>query len=118
MYSKLGRATGKNEEVNLNDILKEVIAQLHTPEKNIEVTIENELPVVMGEETHIMQVFRNLLDNAIKYMDKPKGRVNIGCVEENGFWKFSVADNGPGIEERYFEKIFKIFQILSNRDDQ
>jgi len=115
-YSKLGRATEKNEEVNLNNILKEVIAQLHAQEKDIEVTIENELPVVMGEETHIVQVFRNLLDNAVKYMDKPKGRVNVSCVEDDGFWKFSVADNGPGIEERYFEKIFKIFQILSTRD--
>jgi signal transduction histidine kinase len=116
VYSKLGRATGKNEEVNLNNILKEVIAQLHAPQKDTEVTVENELPVVMGEEKHIMQVFRNLLDNAIKYMDKPKGRVTISCVEDDGFWKFSVADNGPGIEERYFEKIFKIFQILSSRD--
>jgi len=116
VYSKLGQATGKNEEVNLNNTLKEVITQLHTPEKHVEVTIENELPVVMGEETHIMQVFRNLLDNAIKYMDKPKGLVSIGCAEDDGFWKFRVADNGPGIEERYFEKIFKIFQILSTRD--
>jgi signal transduction histidine kinase len=117
VYSQIGRATLKNEEVNLNNILKEIIAQLHTQEKDIEFTIENELPVVMGDEIHIMQTFRNLLDNAVKYMDKPKGRVNIGFVEENGFWKFSVADNGPGIEERYFEKIFKIFQILSSRDD-
>jgi len=116
VYSKLGRATGRNEVVNLNHVLRELLAELHTPEKNIEVTIENELPVVMGDETHIMQVFRNLLDNAIKYMDKPKGRVNIDCAEDDGFWKFSVADNGPGIEERYFEKIFKIFQILSSRD--
>jgi len=116
VYSKLGRTTGKNQEIDLNHVVKELIANLLTPEKNIGVTIENELPVVMGEETHMMQVFRNLLDNAIKYMDKPKGRVNVSCVEDDGFWKFSVADNGPGIEERYFEKIFKIFQILSSRD--
>jgi signal transduction histidine kinase len=118
VYSKLGRPTGKKGKVNLNDILKEVIAHLNMPEKDIEVTIENELPLVTGEETHMMQVFRNLLDNAVKYMDKPKGQVNIGCVEDDGFWKFSVADNGPGIEERYFEKVFKIFQILSNRDER
>jgi len=53
----------------------------------------------------------------VKYMDKPQGRVRIGCVEENGFWKFSVADNGPGIEEKHFERIFKIFQTLSPRDE-
>jgi light-regulated signal transduction histidine kinase (bacteriophytochrome) len=49
-------------------------------------------------------------------MDKPQGRIKVGCIEENGFWKFSVTDNGPGIEEKYFEKIFKIFQTLSPRD--
>jgi signal transduction histidine kinase len=65
----------------------------------------------------MIQIFQNLLDNAVKNMDKPEGQVNIGCVEENGFLKFSVADNGPGIERRYFEKIFKIFQILGSRDE-
>ena len=58
-----------------------------------------------------------MLNNAVKYMDKPQGRITIGCVQEDGFWKFSVADNGPGIEEQYFEKIFQIFQTLSPRDE-
>ena len=62
-------------------------------------------------------MFQNLLSNAVKYMDKPKGLITIGCVQENGFWKFSVADNGPGIEEKHFEKIFQIFQTLSPRDE-
>jgi len=63
------------------------------------------------------QVFENLLDNAIKYVDKAEGRVLVGCVQEDGFWKFNVTDNGCGIEEKYFEKIFQIFQTLSRRDD-
>jgi signal transduction histidine kinase len=117
VYSKLGRATVKKKKVNLNDIVREVIAHLDVSEKNIEVTVENELPVVIGDETNMIQVFQNLLDNAVKNMDKPEGHVNIDCVEENGFFKFSVADDGPGIERRYFEKIFKIFQILGNRDE-
>lgn len=117
VYSKLGRATVKKKKVNLNDIVREVIAHLDVSEKNIKVTVENELPVVIGDETNMIQVFQNLLDNAVKNMDKPEGHVNIDCVEENGFFKFSVADNGPGIERRYFEKIFKIFQILGNRDE-
>ncbi len=50
-------------------------------------------------------------------MDKPRGRVKIDCVAEDGFWKFSVADNGRGIREKYFEKIFQMFQTLASRDE-
>ena len=84
---------------------------------NIEITIENELPTIECEELHLMQVFQNLLSNAIKYIDKQNGQIRIGCVEEDGFWKFSIADNGPGIEEKHFERIFKMFQALSTRKD-
>jgi two-component system sensor kinase FixL len=110
-YSRLGLTKGKQVQVNLNTFVPEIINMVVPPE-NITVTIENELPVIEFEETQIMQVFQNLLSNAIKYMDKPKGWIKIGCVEEDGFWKFSVSDNGPGIEEKHFEKIFKIFQAL------
>jgi light-regulated signal transduction histidine kinase (bacteriophytochrome) len=110
-YSRLGQTKGKQIQVNLNNFVPEIINMVVPPE-NITVTIENELPVIEFEETHIMQVFQNLLSNAIKYMDKPKGWIKIGCVEQDGFWKFSVADNGPGIEDKHFEKIFKIFQAL------
>ncbi len=110
-YSRLGQTKGKQIQVNLNNFVPEIINMVVPPE-NITVTIENELPVIEFEETQIMQVFQNLLSNAIKYMDKPKGWIKIGCVEQDGFWKFSVADNGPGIEEKHFERIFKIFQAL------
>jgi signal transduction histidine kinase len=71
---------------------------------------------VLSERLRLKQVFQNLLSNAIKYTDKPKGQIKIGCTEENGFWKFGVADNGCGINEKYFEKIFEIFQTLTSRD--
>ncbi|MBA7712323.1 Phytochrome-like protein cph1 [subsurface metagenome] len=71
----------------------------------------------MCKKTHIRQVFQNLLSNAIQHMDKEKGRINIGCIEEEAFWKFSVTDNGPGIDQKYFKKIFKIFQTLSPPDE-
>ncbi|MBA7703175.1 Adaptive-response sensory-kinase SasA [subsurface metagenome] len=115
-YSRLGQTKGKQIQVNLNNFVPEIINMVVPPE-NITVTIENELPVIEFEETHIMQVFQNLLSNAIKYMDKPKGWIKIGCVEQDGFWKFSVADNGPGIEDKHFEKIFKIFQALPTSPD-
>ena len=49
-------------------------------------------------------------------MSKPEGFVKVGCTEENGFWKFSVSDNGPGIAEEHFEKIFRLFRTLQAKD--
>ncbi len=115
-YSKAGRTEEKIVHVNLNDFIPEAIDMLVPPE-NISITIENTMPVIECTETHIMQLFQNLLSNAIKYMDKPQGQIKVGCVEEDGFWKFSIADNGPGIEERHFENIFKMFQALSVSED-
>jgi PAS domain S-box-containing protein len=115
-YSKIGHTREGKIVVNLNELVAEVIDMI-TPPENITITVENELPVIEYERTPLIQVFQNLLSNAVEYMDKPQGYVRIGCVEEDGFWKFSVADNGPGIEERNFERIFKIFQTLAPRDE-
>ena len=115
-YSRVGRVKEEKVKVNLNDLVSEVIDMVAPPE-NIEITVENQLPVVECEQIRIMQVFQNLLSNAVKYMDKPQGQIRIGCVEEDCFWNFSVSDNGPGIEEKYFEKIFQMFQTLTPRDE-
>ena len=115
-YSKVGRVEEGQVRVDLERFLPEVVNMLVPPD-NIEVVIEGKLPVIQCWETHIMELFQNLVSNAIKYMDKPQGKIRIGCVEENGFWKFSVADNGPGIEEKHFERIFKMFQVLSVKEE-
>jgi two-component system sensor kinase FixL len=115
-YSRVGRIKEELVKVNLNELIPAVIDMLAPPE-NITITVENELPTIECEQTRIMQVFQNLLSNAVKYMDKPRGRIKVDCVEEDGFWKFSVADNGPGIKEEHSEKIFKIFQTLAPRDE-
>lgn len=115
-YSRAGRVKEEQVRVNLNELVLEVIDMVAPPE-NISITIEEELPVIECEKTRIMQLFENLLSNAVKYMDKPQGVVKVGCIEEDGFWKFSVADNGKGIEEKHFERIFKMFQTLSPRDE-
>jgi PAS domain S-box-containing protein len=114
-YSRVGRVEEEKVVVNLNELVTKVIDMIAPPE-NVTITIENELPTVECEQTRIMQVFQNLLSNAVKYMDKPQGQIKVGCVEEDGFWKFSVADNGRGIEEKHYEKIFQLFQTLSPRD--
>jgi signal transduction histidine kinase len=111
-YSIVGRTEEKPAQVNLGKFIPEIIDML-VPPKNITVTVESSMPVIEFEETQIMQLFQNLLGNAIKYMDKPQGRIKVGHVEQDGFWKFSVSDNGPGIEEKHFERIFKMFQALA-----
>jgi PAS domain S-box-containing protein len=115
-YSRVGRVTENLAAVNLNKLMSEIIDTL-APPANITITVETELPTIESEPTRIGQVFQNLMSNAIKYMDKPQGQIKVSCVEEDGFWKFGVADNGPGIEEKHFEKIFQIFQTLAPRDD-
>ena len=115
-YSRVGCVKENLAAVNLNKLMTEIIDTL-APPANISVTVENELPTIESEPTRITQVFQNLMSNAIKYMDKPQGQIKVGCVEENGSWKFNVTDNGPGIEEKHFERIFQIFQTLAPRDD-
>jgi light-regulated signal transduction histidine kinase (bacteriophytochrome) len=114
-YSRIGRVKEKKDVVNLNDLVSEVVDMVAPPE-NISITIENELPTIECERTRITQVFQNLISNAVKYMDKPQGQVKIGCIEEDDRWKFSVSDNGQGIEEKHFERIFQLFQTLSSHD--
>ena len=111
-YSRVGRIREEKVWVNLDELVPKIVEMVSPPE-NVEVCIETALPVIQCEQTRIAQVFQNLLSNAVKFMDKPQGHVRVGCTEEDGFWKFSVADNGPGIEEKHFDKIFKIFQTLS-----
>ena len=115
-YSRLGRIKQEKSSVDLNTFVPEVI-DLIAPPENITIEIENELPRLLGDKTHMQQIFQNLLSNAIKYMDKPKGMIKIGSISEGRYWRFSVSDNGPGIEERHFKKIFQLFQILSSRDE-
>lgn len=115
MYSRVGREKETIVAVNLNKLLHDVIDSL-APPASITITIEDSLPTIMTEPTRIQQVFQNLLSNAIKYMDKPEGKIRIACSTEGKQWKFSVADNGPGIRQRHFEKIFQLFQTLAPRD--
>lgn len=115
-YSRAGRIGEVTALVDFNALVPNVVDGLAVPER-IRVAVESELPVVTCERTRISQVFQNLVSNAVKYMDKPVGEIRIGCVEDGEFWRFHVADNGPGIEEKHFERIFKLFQTLAPRDE-
>lgn len=114
-YSEIGHVVAERQDVDVNTLVAEIIGEIAIPE-NFEITVEQTLPTMRYERLRLKQVFQNLLSNAVKYMDKPRAQIRIGCTEESGFWKFSVADNGCGIKEPYLEKIFEIFQTLSSRD--
>jgi signal transduction histidine kinase len=115
-YSRIGRSQGEKREIDLNNVVKDVI-ELLEHKKNIEIEITNHLPKINCEKTKLEQVFQNLLSNAIKFLDKPQGKITVGCTEEKDYWQFSVSDNGPGIEEKHFIRIFQIFQKLSDSQD-
>ncbi|MBD2354568.1 GHKL domain-containing protein [Tolypothrix sp. FACHB-123] len=115
-YSRLGNLKEEVQQVDLNNVVTDVIELLALPE-NMEIEIKNRLPLVNIEVTRIRQVFQNLLSNAIKFIDKPQGHIIIDCTENNSSWQFKISDNGIGIEEKHFNKIFQIFQKLANDEE-
>lgn len=132
-YSRAGRVREERVSVDLSELVPEVIDRL-APPAQITVTIVSPLPTISAERTRVGQVFQNLLSNSIKYMDKPEGVVEVGCADEEksegrsqmsevrsggdgpDMWRFFVKDNGPGIEEKDFERVFQLFQTLKPRD--
>jgi PAS domain S-box-containing protein len=116
-YSRITRQHEEQVAVDVNQLLQEVVEML-SPPPGMVVHISPALPTVQCERTRLTQVFENLISNAVKYMGKPDGEIYIGCENAGGQWKFHVRDTGPGIEERYYEKIFQIFQTLAARDER
>ena len=114
-YSSIGRRMEKKEPVDLNALLKDTISILYVPE-HIAIDIADNLPVVFGSRVQLGQVFQNLLNNAVQNIDKADGEIRVRCMRDNGEWRFSIQDNGRGIEPAYFDKIFQPFQTLTPRD--
>ena len=115
-YVRVTRVDETLQEVDLHSLVQGVIRALEPPEA-MEISLETPLPRIRFEPKRAEQLFHSLLDNAIRYMDKSIGIVRISLVSEDAdWWQFSVADNGPGIDALYFDKIFGVFQTLQARD--
>ncbi len=117
-YSRIG-GERKLEMVDCNEIVKFVQQDLSIfiRETATVLTVED-LPKVQGYKIELRLLFQNLINNAIKFhREGVDPVVHIKAVEENGFYKFSISDNGIGIADKNFNKIFVIFQRLHNRDD-
>lgn len=115
LYSRAGRVMEDKKDVAVDETVKTIITK--HKDKGSEVSVSGSLPVVHAEPGKIAQLFDNLVDNAVTFMDKSDGRVEISCRDKGDFWEFRVSDNGPGIEPKYHDKIFKIFQTLQSRDE-
>ena len=115
-YSRIGRNT-QLEKVDVSKLLGEVVADLDASIKDTNAKISvGKMPILMDYPTDLKLLFQNLIGNAIKFkLEDASPVVNVTSEQHNGSWKFGVKDNGIGIDPRYFEKIFIIFQRLHSR---
>lgn len=116
-YSRIGRVVGNVERIDLNLMLQEVLETI-SPPPAVRIALQPGFPVIVADKVRISQVFQNLIANAIQYMDKPRGEVTLEWLDAGAWWQFSVSDNGPGIDPKYHERIFQIFQTLKSQNDQ
>lgn len=116
-YSRIGRGN-ESRQVDCNVLVNEVLADLHNviDENGVEINIEP-LPMLYNAyPTELKSLFQNLVINSIKFR-KPNITpvVHIEAKQKNGYWQFSVKDNGIGIDNQYQDRIFVIFQRLHTR---
>jgi PAS domain S-box-containing protein len=114
-YARIGKRDNV-KEIDCNQVLNDVLTDLSViiSKTKAEIEVEN-LPIIRGYETYIRLLFQNLISNAIKFnKENTKPEIKIKCSETINEWKFSVKDNGIGIEEKYIDQVFIIFKRLNN----
>lgn len=114
-YSRLGRAALRPERLNMNEMMAGIVRAMEFQIKQRAAAIQiGSLPDCLGDATQINQVFSNLLDNALKYLDaKRPGIISVSGRVEDGRAIFEVRDNGIGIAREHQGKIFEIFHRLN-----
>lgn len=115
-YSRIGTEQ-EQQKVNCNEIVDDVLLDMNALIKKTHTEVEKHtLPTLKAYPTELRQLFQNLITNAIKFR-RPDAdpRISIKADLKDTYWQFAVADNGIGIDEKYKEKIFMIFQRLHSR---
>lgn len=118
-YSSLDRESKMLENVSVNDIAENIQNAFKSNIENNkgEITFDN-LPTLCGNKTQLFQLFQNLVNNGLKYQSQgAHPKVHISAEDIGEAWKFSVRDNGIGIDERHIHKIFDVFQRLHRRTE-
>jgi len=117
-YSKVSNTEREFKPVNMEDVLENSLINLIIPTEENQAIVTNEpLPTVYGDEKLLIQVFQNLIANAIKYRSEKPPEINIEVVKEDNHYIFSVKDNGIGIDPKHLDRIFTIFQRLHRKDE-
>ncbi|WP_299338985.1 ATP-binding protein [uncultured Psychroserpens sp.] len=111
-YSTIAKNQIETYDVDVNTLIEDILKIIQVP-NHITITT-HELPIIKGDKYRLQQLFQNLIDNAILYNDKPIGTISIGANDKDGFWEFYISDNGKGIDNVYFDKIFKTFESLES----
>ncbi len=114
-YSRVGRLKTESETVSVENLLKEMIDSIDPP-AGFTIEIGPEMPILNTPRLLLQQVFSNLISNAIKHHHRTDGKITISVKDQENFYEFMVADDGPGISAQYHEKVFIIFQTLQARD--
>lgn len=121
-YSKLGSERAANTNVEVNDMIQDVKANIGylLEEKNAKIIIESNMPAVMGEKQRLEEVFLNLIINGIKYNQSTTPTITIGVKDEMNastvHATFYVKDNGIGIKPEHADKVFTLFKRLHLRE--
>ncbi|AFM24588.1 ATP-binding protein [Desulfomonile tiedjei] len=115
-YSRVNTQGQSFRAVDMQEILDLSVENLRSliVQKGTKMTYD-QMPMVMGDPTQLVQLLQNLLGNAVKFSADESSAVHVSARRDGHEWVFSVKDNGIGIQEKYFEKIFEIFQQLSRK---
>jgi PAS domain S-box-containing protein len=117
-FSRIGTRGGNFVHADLDAVLPQALGNLQAGIESARATITHDsLPTLCVDATQMMQLFQNLIGNALKFQGESPPRIHVGAQRQDGRWLFFVRDNGIGIEPQYFEKIFKVFQRLHTRTD-
>jgi PAS domain S-box-containing protein len=118
-YSQLGKGEMVIEDIKVDDMLQQVLQNVKaaTEQTGAIIEIENEVDIIQGNQSQLVQLLQNLVSNALKFIDEQQPYIKIKCVEEHEHIKFSVSDNGIGIARDDINKIFEIFRRLNTKKE-
>jgi hypothetical protein len=116
MYSRVGTLEKALSLTDISKVMTGVLVDIGSlvEQTGAKITTAT-LPTVMGDQVQLTQLFQNLIGNAIKYRGESVPVVDIDVKCSKGFWTFSIKDNGIGMESKYYERVFMIFQRLHTR---